>query len=184
AVERLEQAIAEWVSATPALETPYREAATVWRNRGQPQRAVDLLERGRRRIDREDALALELGDAYAALNDPDAAAREWSRAVGEAGRGLMLVERRLQMLPDGGARIIPPLVRYLSDEPVTLARQRAAAMLAMEAGLEADAVRSLRQLATIVQPEERESLFVELARRADAADLHMMALEAYSGLLE
>ena len=182
-VERLEAAIGNWISATPGLETPYREAAVVWRNRGEHARAVAVLEQGRRRIDRSDALALELGDAYAGMNDLDRAADEWSRAVGDAGRGLMLVERRLQMLPDGGARVIPALVARLSAEPSTFARQRAAAILAVEAGLEDAALGALGTLMASTPPNEREALLVELARRADAADLHAVALSAYQGLL-
>ncbi|HSJ32399.1 MAG TPA: tetratricopeptide repeat protein [Longimicrobiales bacterium] len=182
-VERLEAAIDDWIAATPELETPYREAAVVWRNRGDHARAVALLEQGRARIDRADALALELGDAYAGMNDMERAADEWSRAVGEAGRGLMLVERRLQMLPDGGAHVIPALVARLSAEPSTFARQRAAAMLAIEAGLEDAALGALRSLTASTPPAERQALLVELARRADAADLHPVALAAYQGLL-
>lgn len=182
-VERLDAAIAQWVASTPDLETPYREAAVVWRNRGEPARAIALLEQGRRRIEREDALALELGDAFAAAKDMSRAAAEWARAIGDAGRGLMLVQRRLQMLPDGGAGVIPPLIEKLSAQPSTFARQRAAAMLAIEAALEAPALRAVRGLAAAAPPEEREPLLVELARRADAAELHAVALAAYQDLL-
>jgi tetratricopeptide (TPR) repeat protein len=182
-VDRLVPAVAEWIEATPDLETPYREAAVIWRNRGESARAITLLEQGRRRIEREDALALELGDAYASTNEMQRAAEEWARAIGEAGRGLMLVQRRLQMLPDGGARVIPLLVERLSTKPSTFPRLRAAAMLAMEAGLEPAALHSLRELSASAPPEEREALLVELARRADAAELHNVALAAYRDLL-
>jgi hypothetical protein len=180
---RLDAAMAQWIAATPNLETPYREAALIWRSRGEPARAIALLEQGRKRIEGADALALELGDAFAAANDTERAAHEWSRAIGDAGRGLLLVQRRLQVLPDGGARVIPLLVERLAAEPSTFARQRAAAMLAIEAGLEAAALRSLRELSASVPPEEREGLLVELARRADAGDLHAVALAAYRDLL-
>lgn len=182
-IERLESAIAAWIAATPNLETPYREAAVIWRNRGEPARSVELLEQGRRRIDRKDALALELGDAYVAMNDMQHAAEEWSRAIGAEGRGLMLVQRRLQVMPDGGARVIPTLVEQLSASPSTFARQRAAAMLAIGAGLEPAALHSVAELAAIAPPAEREALLVELARRADGAGLHSVALTAYQDLL-
>jgi tetratricopeptide (TPR) repeat protein len=182
-VSRLESAVAQWIRATPNLETPYREAALVWRNRGESGRAVELLEQGRRRIEREDALALELGDVFAGMNDMQRAAEEWSRAIGGSGRGLMLVQRRLQMMPDGGARIILPLVERLSAAPSTFARQRAAALLAIEAGLGPAAMRSMAQLAASAPQEEREQLLVELGRRADGADLPEVALVAYHELL-
>ncbi|MGH7448735.1 MAG: hypothetical protein ACRELT_14285, partial [Longimicrobiales bacterium] len=180
---RMEAAIAEWIEAVPNLETPYREAAIVWRNRAEPARAIALLEQGRKRIDRDDALALELGDAFVDANDMSRAAEEWSRAIGPSGRGLMLVQRRLQMLPDGGARVIPALVERLSAQPSTFARQRAAALLAIEAGLEAAALRAVNALSAAAPPEDREALLVELARRADGQDLHTVALAAYRDLL-
>jgi tetratricopeptide (TPR) repeat protein len=182
-VEGLDRAIEQWVAATPALETPYREGAIVWRNRGTHAKAVTLLEQGRRRIDRPDALALELGDAHTLLGDLQRAAQEWARAIGDGGRGLMLVQRRIQMLPDGGAGVIPPLVEQLSAEPHTFARQRAAALLAIDAGLEGPAQRALRELTAGASAQERESLLTEVARRADAADLHEVALAAYRGML-
>jgi tetratricopeptide (TPR) repeat protein len=182
-VERLESAIAQWIAATPNLETPYREAALVWRSRGESRRAIALLEEGRKRIERDDALALELGDVYASTNDVQRAAEEWSRAIGESGRGLMLVQRRLQVMPDGGARIIQPLVERLADGPSTFARQRAAALLAIEAGLGPEALRAVASLVTTASPADREQLLVELGRRADGADLPAVALAAYRALL-
>lgn len=180
---RMEAAIAEWIEATPNLETPYREAAVVWRNRGEHARAIALLEHGRKRIDRADALALELGDAHAAANDMNRAAEEWSRAIGPAGRGLMLVQRRLQLLPDGGARVIPALVALLFTQPSTFARQRAAGLLAIEAGFEPAALRAVTELAASAPAEDREALLVELARRADGQAMHAVALAAYRALL-
>jgi TolA-binding protein len=180
---RIESAVRAWVAVAPHLETPYREGAAIWRQRGEPARAVALLEQGRRRIDMPDALALELGDAHAAAGDPARAAQEWARAVGADGRGLMLVQRRLQQLQDGGAAVIPLLVERLSSVPVTPARHKAAVLLAVDAGLERQAERLARDLLGIVRIQEREPLLVELARRADGAGLLRMAGWAYAELL-
>lgn len=182
-VPRLEAAIAQWIGAAPNLETPYREAAAIWRRRNEPARSIAVLEQGRKRIERPDALALELGDAWAAAGDIERAAEEWSRAIGPQGRGFLLVQRRLQGLPDGGARVIPELVERLDADPATFARRRAAALLAIEAGLERAAVRVVAELSATVSVEEREPLLVELARRADGAGLYRVALDAYRGLL-
>ena len=57
----LEKASEAWIRAVPNLETPYREIARVWEQRGDYMRAVQYLEMGRARVGR-DALALELGD--------------------------------------------------------------------------------------------------------------------------
>lgn len=91
----VEKAGDAWIEATPGIETPYREVARVWQDRGDPTRAVRVLEQGRRRIQRTDALALELGDVYLAAGDAERAVREWDRAIGPDGRGFLLVQRRL-----------------------------------------------------------------------------------------
>ena len=182
-VRGLENAVTAWTRATPGLETPYREGAAIYRESGEHQRAIALLEQGRRKIERADALALELGDAHFATGNLQRAAAEWSRAVGPAGRGFMLVQRRVQNLDDGGARIIPHLVDALAAEPITAGRQKAATMLAIDAGLEARARQLARDVAGIVRIEERSPLLVEIARRADGAGLHRVAVWAYNELL-
>jgi hypothetical protein len=181
--DALERSIQQWTRATPHLETPYREGALAWRSRNEHGRAVALLERGRGRIERPDALALELGDAYADAGDAARAAEEWSRAIGPEGRGFNLVQRRLQQLSDGGAAILPLLVDRLTGPPVSDPRQKAAAMLAIDAGMDARALRAARELAGRVQGRQRENLLVEIARRADGARLHEVGLWAYRELL-
>lgn len=182
-VQRIESAGAEWIRAVPHLETPYREVAVVWRGRREHGRAIAVLEQGRRRIDRSDALALELGDAFQEMSQFERAAEEWSRAVGDDGRGFMLVQRRLQALPDGGAAVIPQLVARLADGTRSYSRLRAAVMLAIDAGLDAEVARLLPELAASAPDPERETLLVEIARRADGAGLHAVALAAYRQLL-
>jgi len=180
---RLDDAVNAWIRATPNLETPYREAAATYRRLGAAPKAIAILEQGRRRIERADALALELGDAYAGSGNVPKAAVEWSRAVGPEGRGFLLVQRRVQALSDGGARIIPALVQQLAGEPITEGRQKAAALLAIDAGLEQQAQRLARDLASTVDLDEREPLLVELARRADGAGLYRVAAWAYNEML-
>jgi tetratricopeptide (TPR) repeat protein len=175
-------AAAAWIRAAPNVETPYREAALVWRQRGQHRRAVQILQGGRRHVVGDDALALELGDAYAAAGDLRRAASEWARAVGADGRGFMLVQRRLHELPDGGARAIPLLVEQLGrgDAP---GRRRAAALLAIEARREDLALQHGAALVAGVPPAEAEPYATELARRADHAGLHRLAAWAWGELL-
>jgi hypothetical protein len=141
-------------------------------------------EQGRSRIDRPDALALELGDVHAAAGDHRKAAAEWSRAVGAEGRGFLLVQRRLQQLPDGGASVIPVLADLLGAAPLHPARQKAATLLAIEAGMERRATRLAAELGTITPAAERDGMYVELARRADAAGLYGLAAWSYGQLLE
>jgi hypothetical protein len=179
----IEAAARAWIRAAPDIETPYREVALVWRERREPARAAAVLEDGRRRIDRDDALALELGDAYAADGQLDRAAVEWARAVGADGRGFIVVQRRVQSQPDGGAQVVPPLIEQLSGPPHAAGRRRAAALLAIDAGLETTAHGLAQTLAQNAAPAEREPLLVELARRADGAGLPRLAAWAYGELL-
>jgi hypothetical protein len=181
--EPIETAAHAWIRAMPKVETPYREVASVWRQRGDHARAIAVLEQGRKRIDRPDALAVELGDTYLAANDLGRAAVEWARAIGPEGRGFLLVLRRLQNLPDGGAQLIPVLADQLAKPPRTMGRLRAAALLSIDAGLVARAQRLASELLAIVPAKEREGVLVELARRADGAGLYRIASWSYDELL-
>ncbi|MBI4544714.1 MAG: tetratricopeptide repeat protein [Gemmatimonadetes bacterium] len=182
-VAELEQAGESWIRATPRLETPYREIARAWEARGEYAPAVEVLERGRRRVGREDALALELGDQYAALGDYARAVREWNRAVGGDARGLLLVRRRLASLPDGGAQLLPALIDSLTGGRTSIERRRAAAELAIDAGLGTRAEAIARLVAEALTGAERQSFLVETARRADGASLPALAYWGYSTLL-
>ncbi|MGQ0813578.1 MAG: tetratricopeptide repeat protein [Gemmatimonadota bacterium] len=181
-IRDLERAGELWVRATPKIETPYREIARVWQQRGEFTRALQYLELGRSRVGRGDALALELGDAYAGLEEYSRAVREWDRAIGAEARGLLLVQRRLATLQDGGAQVLPGLVDALMRAPASHARKRAAAQLAIDAGLSQRAEQVVREVASDLRGAERKSFLVEMARRSDAAQLPRVALWAYSQL--
>jgi tetratricopeptide (TPR) repeat protein len=174
----LEKASEAWIKAVPKLEVPYREIARVWEQRGDYMRAVQYLEMGRARVGR-DALALELGDMYARLEDAERAVREWERAIGPDARGLLLVQRRLGTLKDGGARVLPGLVDVLGGSAAP-ARRRAAVQLAIDAGLQARAQDIAERALADLQGSERQSFLVEVARRADAAQLAPLAYWAYT----
>ncbi|HET9983357.1 MAG TPA: hypothetical protein VFQ38_07210 [Longimicrobiales bacterium] len=181
--DELEKAAEAWIKATPKLETPYREIASVWKQRGDAAKALAVLQQGRQRIGGADALAFELGDVYADVGNPAAAAKEWSAAIGRDARGFNLVQRRLSALADGGAQIIPGIIDGLTHAPTTPARQRAAATLAVDAGLGSRAEAIVRQVAGGLKGADRESFLVEVARRADGAHLSRLAYWAYSQLL-
>jgi tetratricopeptide (TPR) repeat protein len=180
---RIAAAADDWIRAAPHLETPYRESALVWRERDETSRAIAVLEQGRRRIDRPDALALELGDAHAAAGEMRRAVSEWARAVGPDGRGSLLVQRRLQSQPDAGASAIPLLVESLAGPASTTGRRRVATLLAIDAGLEVRALALAQELAAGASVAEREQALVELARRADGAGLFRLAAWSYGELL-
>jgi tetratricopeptide (TPR) repeat protein len=179
----LEEAASDWTAAMPTVETPYREIAKVWRSRGDHERSVRTLERGRDRVNRPDALALELGDAWAELGDSRKVAREWARAIGPRGEAFLLVQRRLSNMPDAGASVIPGLVDALVEEDATPARRKAAVQLAIEAGLDRRAETLSADLITGLEEAERRAFLVELGRRADGAGLRRLALWAYGRIV-
>jgi len=183
-VEELEAALAAWIRATPKLETPYREAASIWQGRGDYRRALKVLEEGRKGLGRDDALALELGEVALALGDVGRAVREWDRAIGRDGRGYSLVRRRLSASQDGGARVVPGLIEALTASKSSVARLRVAVELAIGAGRGEDAERIARRVLKELPATARTGFLVEVARRADGAHLPKLAYWAYSSLLE
>ncbi len=183
--DAMARAARAWISAMPAVETPYREAARAWRRQAEYGRAVAVLEEGRWRIDRPDALALELGDAWADAHRFDRVAAEWARAIGPDGQAFLLVQRRVGTLRGpGSARVIPELVELLSAPPATTARTKAALQLAVDAGLETTASRLATHLDRTLDGDRRDAFLIELARRSDGAGLQHLAYWAYARLVE
>ncbi|HEX9106303.1 MAG TPA: tetratricopeptide repeat protein, partial [Longimicrobiales bacterium] len=178
----LQNAAEAWIRATPRLETPYREIATVYRQRNDMPAALRVLQRGRERIGREEALAFELGDVYAELGDAQSAAIEWGHAIGKDGEGFNLVQRHAAALPDGGARVLPLLIDQLVKSP-SPTRMRAAATMAVDAGLGGRALQIVRQVAAGMKGLELQGFLVEVARRADGAHQPGVAYWAYSQIL-
>jgi hypothetical protein len=179
----LKQASEAWIDATPRLETPYREIAAVYRARHDPTSALEVLRRGRDRIHRPDALSFELGDLHAEMGDAQNAAVEWGRYIGKDADGLNLVQHHAAALPDGGARVLPLLVDQLTTAPTTPARLRAAANIALDAGLGGRAEAIVKQVAGGLKGEALQGFLVEVARRADGARLPRVAYWAYSRVL-
>ncbi|HEX6694132.1 MAG TPA: hypothetical protein VF035_05425 [Longimicrobiales bacterium] len=178
----LKRAADDWIRATPDVETPYREIARVWQQRGDIGEAAAVLEQGRARIGGT-ALALELGDVFAAQSDYARAAAEWGRAIGDDGQAFLPVQRRIQMLPDGGAAAIPSLVTRLRSNPTTWQRRRAAVQIALDAGLVADAAAIAQPLLKDMPSAERVRFLTDVGRRADQGRFDRMAYWAYGELL-
>lgn len=172
-----------WIDAAPGLETPYREYAAILRQRRAYQEALEVLLRGRERVG-GDALALEMGDVYAAAGDAQRAALEWDRAVGPDAAGFLLVQRRLREQPSGTAAVIRPLLDRLAAEPSSHPRRRAALHLAIDAGLHERALALAETSFEHAPLEERDAFLLETARRADGGGLYAVAYWAYEHLIE
>lgn len=183
-VTELEAASDRWIATAPRIEVPYREVAEVWESRGQYGRAREVLEEGRRRIGVSDALALDLGDLYLTLDEPELAVREWDRAIDPSGRGLSQVRRRLRALPDGGVSLMPQLVDLLAADGRAAGRMDAALEIAVEAGLQERARAIAETRLPELAPGERRHLLDRIARRSDAGGQRRLAYWAYERLLE
>lgn len=179
--EELERTAQAWIAADPRSPIPYREVAAVWRSRGYQERAIGTLERGRDAVG-EAALALELGDAYAALGRYDATLREWDRAIGAGADGYARVKQRLLALPDGGMLLVPALLDRLTRAHPSPARRRAAVDLAIHMGMGYDAQAQATLLINDMDPAERRAFLTEVGRLADAAGLRPLAYWAYREL--
>jgi hypothetical protein len=180
---QLEAAGAAWMDASPGIEIPYREAARAWEARGDYHRARSILEMGRERVDAADALALELGSLYAALDQPAMAAAEWDRALGPEAYGLSQIRRRLRTLPDGGAGVLGELVDRLGQGTPTTPRLGAAMDLAIDAGLEATGITLGQKLVPGLPGSERRARLLDVARRAEGARMTNLARWAYGELV-
>ena len=182
-VDELERAQRRWIEATPGIETPYREAARVWEQREDYDRALRVLGEGRQRLG-SDVLAWEIGSVHALQGDARRAVDEWSRALGNDAERMQLVQRRLATLPDGGRAITPGLVARLRTAPTTVPRLRAALVLAVEAGLEADATALAQQVYQQLQGDARAEFLLATGRDADASRQPRLAYWAFRALLQ
>ncbi len=178
-----DRAAEEWIAAVPRSEIPYREIARLREQRGDIAGSLKVLERGRAKLGGQ-ALALELGIAYARTGQPSDAAREWDSGIGRDAHGFLLVQRSLGLLPDGGASVVPLLVDRLTRRGASIERLRAAAQLAVSAGLGQRATEIAMTVARELGGNDRQSFLVDIARRAEAAQQPALAYWAYTRLLE
>lgn len=181
-VDALERAARQWVTFAPLQEVPYREVAEVWEERGEPARALAVLEEGRRVLGRADALALPLGDLLHRMGDPRAAVRAWGWAIEPDGRGALQVVERVRENPEA-RRYVGELIDRLAVDRAPRGRLEAALELALTA--DPGRVRALAErLLAQVGPAARRSLLQRVATAADNAGHTELAFWAYGALLD
>lgn len=186
ALERAEEMAPEaerWMAAAPDDAATYREIARIWEQRGDLPRALRVLERGRERLGRTDALSLELGIAYAHAGDVERAVEELDGALGESAGALLVVRRWLGQVPEPPA-VVDALAERLLRKPTTRDRSNAAFELAVDAGLEERARTAALSAIEGAPASERARFLGEAARRAGAADLPELEYWAYRRLLD
>jgi len=178
-LDALEHEAELWFDLEQASEVPYREVALYERAFGS-ERALRVLRRGREAAG-GDALALEIGDLLAAMDDRDGAVDEWALAIGDDGAQTTAIARRVQGLThgrdDAGRRLLRTLAR--SD---LLPRRRAGARIALDLGLGAEALDLSKEVASNLNGRAREMFLNDVARRARDQDLVQTASWALSEL--
>ena len=175
----MEASAERWLSAT-RTESAYRVAAGAYQRAFGGERALDLLRRGRAALGEEDALALEIGDALAENGNVDGAVDEWSLAIGD-GAGTDTVIARVQGLGDGRRNAAARLVGRLADSDVT-ERRDAALTIALELGLESEALALVEEAADDLDGRSRVAYLETVAARARTAQRARVAAWAYEEL--
>ncbi|MEJ2202821.1 MAG: hypothetical protein P8170_01790 [Gemmatimonadota bacterium] len=170
-----------WFRIEPDSETPYRETARVFERAFGSEAALGVLQRGRRAVAEDDALALEMGDLLAQAGRRDEALEEWARAIGSGGAQAATISRRLAGLPSEPRESARALVSILGRDQ-DVGRRRAGAQIALDMGLEQEALALAQDVAAELPGRARASFLADVARRARSTDLGGLASWAYGEL--
>ena len=171
-----------WLTADPR-EAVFSAVAGVYLQALGPERALDVLRRGRARLGGADALALETGDVLAASGDLDGAAEEWARAVAEDGSGMDALRNRLGRLGAGRDEAARHVVQALSESALP-ERRRATLRLALEMGLEEEALELAQRHVETIGGRARATFLNEIGIVAREASMGRVAAWAYATLGE
>jgi tetratricopeptide (TPR) repeat protein len=169
-----------WIARSPEDETAYAEVARAYEVAFGHERALQVLESGRERLG-GDALALAIGDHYAADGDLDSAVDEWAKAIGPNGSNVPTVRRRIQALSEGevgaGRRMVTNLAE--SEDPL---RRRAGIRIAIELGIADLALEYGEREVDQLEGNDRQAYLQELSTAATAAGVAQVASWAYAEL--
>ncbi|MGD8319644.1 MAG: hypothetical protein PVJ02_04305 [Gemmatimonadota bacterium] len=171
---------ARWLEAEPGSEGAYREVSRVYGRAFGPQRALDVLRKGRNALDDPDALALETGDVLASSGRVEEAVDAWVRAVGRPGVQPDAIARRVERLGDASEAAGRRLVSDLAREG--LEARRAGARIAVALGLDDQALALTRSVAGTLDGRGRMAFLADMGRRARDAGMGDVAAWAYGEL--
>ncbi len=161
-------------------EAAYRAVASAYAGALGPDRALDVLRRGRAATGARDALALEIGDLLRERGDVPAAVDEWALAVGDGAR-IEEAVRRVSALGEGAPAAGRRLVGILGDSNVP-ERRGAALTAAFALQLEPEALTLARRAADDREGRTRAAYLEDVARRARQARLARVAAWAFQEL--
>jgi tetratricopeptide (TPR) repeat protein len=171
----------EWIAADPR-EPVFSAVAIVYQQALGAERALEVLGRGRERLG-GDALALQTGDVLASEGRIDAAANEWARTVAGDGSGLDPVRERLVRMGPERTEAARRMVEVLGESAIP-ERRRAALRLALETGLEEEALDLAERHADGIGGRARTTFLNEIGILARESEMATVASWAYAELAE
>lgn len=171
----LRTAAESWIAMSPASTDPYREVARVYERAFGGEEALTVLRQGQDAAG-AGALSLEVGDVLLRLGRPREALLEWARALDQSGTQAPAALRRMVGAGADNPGVVPDVVRRLADDSASGARKRAAVEIALEAGLEEEALRVADEVAVALPEDERQSFLTALSRLAEEKDARQLSL--------
>ncbi len=168
-----------WLTSEPREQT-FAAVAAVYERALGPERALEVLRRGRDRLG-GDALALQTGDLLASQGSIDAAVAEWARAVSEDGSGMEAVRYRIERLGADRTRAARLLVARLGDSALP-ERRRATLRLALDVGLEQEALALARRHSDSLNGRAKVTFLNEIGIVARESGMGAVATWAYAEL--
>ncbi|MFW6200251.1 MAG: hypothetical protein ACOC8K_06745, partial [Gemmatimonadota bacterium] len=179
--EAFRHAVDEWVEQDRRSTEPYQEAVRYHRDLFGPERTLDFIEEARDRTGVETALALEAGDMLARLDRGEEAVAEWTRGL-EGGASLTAIVQRIRDLPGDARGPIRSFVDSLGGEDAPPEELRAAARLALDAGLEESAIRLASRGLEGLDARGLRGFLLQFASRAEGVGALDAALWAYQAV--
>ena len=148
-----------WMQHAPADPLFYRQALPLWQRTYGPERALELLGRGRLASGDPVTLALEIGDLLMSAGRIPDAAVEWARAAGPAGERGAEILRRLARIDNAAARgrAVDALVDALERAPTTPERRILAVQVALSLRRTQVGLGIAKSLARRLDPTSRRS---------------------------
>ena len=180
----LEDAAEDWMDGGGFSSEPYREVARAFARVFGPERALSILERGRRELGRPSLFAMEVGDLFRDLGRMEEAILEWAEVIGNDGAMVSAVMRRVGEIEEDRERLVLPLLDQLRQPPTTGARLRAGARIALEAGVIGQAMTLAETALQDLPARPRRSFLTAFALQAQEVSAMGVALWAYEALRE
>ena len=171
----LRSAAESWIRHNPESSDSYREVARVYERAFGGQEALSVLRRGQTRAG-DGVLAVEAGDVLLRLDRPREALLEWARALDRSETQASVALARMVRAGGENPALVPGILRELAGDGASHARRRAAIEIALEAGLEPDALRLATGVARGLREPERQAFLTALLRLAEEKAADQLAL--------